>query len=287
MNISNGSFMMRKHLYLGICVLALTACGTGRVGQKNATLADMFVWGQNDNTNADVEATPVHTTMVAVSEKNKYAGRTGKKNATLMDIFSKEQNDTPQTIEVKHIEQPVYDAPYAPEDDGVEVKYVEVQPNQPVVSEGRIVASDYDGYSLAKRGERYESAEYNVTPQVYGIVASRAVNKMLADAPAIFANNKNAPLFIEDTVYVDRYMPVSPDVAGKTAKEILHGSKMFNITDDREKAQYILKGMLNNVNTPEIPVFFYELKLYDNAGTLQGKWSDTIRQVQNDDGSWW
>lgn len=102
-----------------------------------------------------------------------------------------------------------------------------------------------------------------------------------------FADKKDAPLFIEDTVYIDRYMPVSPDVAGKTAKDILHGSGMFNITDKRENAQYILKSSLNNVNTPEIPVFFYELKLYDAADKLHGKWSDSIRQVQNDDGSWW
>ena len=61
---------MKKHLYLGICILALTACGTGRVGQKNATLADMFVWGQKDNANVVVETTPTSVVSIPLEMYN-------------------------------------------------------------------------------------------------------------------------------------------------------------------------------------------------------------------------
>lgn len=143
------------------------------------------------------------------------------------------------------------------------------------------------GYSLMKRGDRYDNAEYVISPQVYGIVATRATNKMLSETPAIFAPNKDASLFVADTVLIDRYLPDVPNSAGKTTKDILYGSKMFNIVDDKAKADYVLESSLNNVNTPEIPVIAYELRLLDNKGNLVGNWFDTIRQVQNDDGSWW
>lgn len=143
------------------------------------------------------------------------------------------------------------------------------------------------GYRLAKRGDRYAAADYVISPQVYGIVATRAVNKMLAEAPAIFAADKDAPLYIAETTVIDRHLPEGSYAAGKTAKEILVNSGMFNIVDDESKAAFVLKSSLNNVNTPEIPVLLYRLELYDINGDLAGSWQDSLRQVQNDDGSWW
>ena len=161
------------------------------------------------------------------------------------------------------------------------VKYVDVTTMEEVSEE------EANGYTLVKRGDRYADAVYNINPQVYGIVASRTTNKMLNDAPAIFAENKNAEVYVADTTVIDRYLPEGPDAAGKASREILQGSKMFNIVSDKEKAKYIIESSLNNVNTPEVPIIVYEMKLYDNKGKLLGNWFDTIRQVQNDDGSWW
>ena len=143
------------------------------------------------------------------------------------------------------------------------------------------------GYHLVKRADRYAAADYIILPQEYAVVATRAVNKMLADVPAIFAADKDAPLYIEDTNVIDRYLPQGREMAGKTAKEILINSQMFNVSDDKTSAVYILKSSLNNTNTPEVPVLIYRLELYDKDGNLQGSWWDTLRQVQNDDGSWW
>ncbi len=165
------------------------------------------------------------------------------------------------------------------------INYIGLNQNpQEVISEDEEIVA---GYNLAKRGERYDAAEYNIDPQVYGIVAARAVNKMLAEAPALFAENKDASLYIENTTIVDRYMPTIPEAAESAAKEVIVGSQMFNITENKDDAKYILKSYFNNSNTPELPVFVYDLKLYDAAGKLLGAWSDNIRQVQNDDGSWW
>lgn len=144
-----------------------------------------------------------------------------------------------------------------------------------------------DKYSLAKRGDRYDAAGYTIAPEVYQIVASRATNKMLSDAPGIWADNKKAPLYIAETVKIDRFMPDDPDIAGQTSKTIIIGSKMFEMADKEDEAKYILKGTLNNVNTPEIPVIVYELTLFDAEGNKIDSWDASIRQIQNDDGSWW
>lgn len=161
------------------------------------------------------------------------------------------------------------------------VKYVDA------VTMEEISAEEAEGYNLMKRGDRYDNASYVISPQVYGIVASRTTNKMLSEIPGIVADNKDASLFITDTQVIDRYLPEAPRSAGKATKDILYGSEMFNIINNKAQADYVLESRINNVNTPEIPVIAYELRLYDNAGRLVGNWSDTIRQVLNDDGSWW
>ena len=243
---------MKKQLVSILCILFLSACVGGKTGERNATLADMFVWGQP-------EASVSRTVAVEHAENQ-------HRTVTL-----KQEN---VTQEVKYVEVEIVE-------DGVSD---EIKVQETIVTESPTATQPYN---LAKKGERYEMADYVVTPQVYAIVATRTVNKMLVDAPAIFAENKQAPLFIDDTVYIDRYMPTSPDVAAKTVKDILHGSQMFNIVDSKEKADFVLSSSLNNVNTPEVPVFVYEIKLHDKDGKLRGSWKDSIRQVQNDDGSWW
>ena len=144
-----------------------------------------------------------------------------------------------------------------------------------------------EGYSLAKRSDRYDSASYVISPQVYGIIASRVTNDMLNDAPGIMPCNKETPVYLEETKQIDRYLPDGPDAAGKAAREIIEGSQMMKLVDDKSQAEYVLDGSINNINTPEQPVIKYEMTMYDAQGNKIKSWSDSMRQVQNDDGSWW
>ena len=98
-------------------------------------------------------------------------------------------------------------------------------------------------------------------------------------------NSENVTDMSEKTIVAEANS--SSFLAAKTVKDILHGSQMFNIVDSKERADFVLSSSLNNVNTPEVPVFVYEIKLHDKDGKLRGSWKDSIRQVQNDDGSWW
>ena len=62
---------------------------------------------------------------------------------------------------------------------------------------------------------------------------------------------------------------------------------MMKLVDDKSQAEYVLDGSINNINTPEQPVIKYEMTMYDAQGNKIKSWSDSMRQVQNDDGSWW
>ncbi len=174
-----------------------------------------------------------------------------------------------------------------------DVKYIDVRTEEKVnytetnCGQPACVQQQGEGYQLPKRGERYASADYVITPEVYSILASRVAGKVLEDSPAIFANYPNAPIYIADMVQIDRYLPDGPNSAGQTARDILVNSKMFNIVEDPNAAEYVFESSLTNSNTPEVPVISYEMRLMDRNGNMLNSWSDTVRQVQNDDGSWW
>ncbi len=142
-------------------------------------------------------------------------------------------------------------------------------------------------YNLVKRQERYDNADYTITSQDYWTVGMRASNSMLEEIPGIFAENKDAPVFVEETVVVDRYLPDGYYSAEKAFRYTVEGSKMFNLTPDKDKAHYVLKSYINNIGTPEIPVISYRIELFDKNNKKVGEWQENIRQVLNDDGSWW
>ena len=252
---------MKKELLMSFCLLGLAACNTSG---RTETLADLFV---KNNT----EYAPSGHTFITSEQP-------------AQPVIEK-------TVEVDYKPKEVAPQEIAPQE--VEVKYVEVLPEEAHAVPVETMVEhhselDYDApYSLAKRSDRYREVSASITPEVYAIVATRTTNKMLAEAPAIFAQNKEAPLYVAKTVLVDRYLPNGASVAGQTAKEIIVGADMFNLTDNKADAEFVLESSVDNFNTPEVPVIVFNMELYDKEGNLKGRWSDNIRQVQNDDGSWW
>ena len=185
---------------------------------------------------------------------------------------------------------------------GGDVKYIDVKTQEKIVYND-VAASAYQpcqgdrnyqvyqteqAYQLPKRGERYENANYVITPEVYSILASRVAGKVLDDMPAILVNNPDAKIYLAETSQIDRYLPDSADAAGHAAREILVGSNRLNLVSSPSEADYILESSITNSNTPEVPVISYEMRLFEQStGNMLNSWMDTVRQVQNDDGSWW
>ena len=260
--------MMNKQFVLGLCTLLIVSCTSSYDG-KNSTLVDMFAWGNEDAENQEIAQN------VKVEAKEKFLNQTQGERVVRYADYQYNDNIRVKYVDVEKNNADITDV--SPED--IEIKEVIIETENP--------DKNSQVYTLTKRSERYKNIEDMVSPNVYAIIASRVTDKFLTEIPAFFADKKDVTLYIEKTVLGDRFMPSTPDVAELTVKEIIIGSEMFSLVDDKNKASYILKGRLSNVNTPEVPVFKYELALYDNNNKLIDKWSDIIRQVQNDDGSWW
>lgn len=257
---------MKKQFILGLCVLTIASCTSlGNTGDSYSTLADMFVWSDRkvEETHSGVKVSYKERAPLQASDEQ------------VVGYSNYQYNDD---IKVKYVE--AEDAtPEAVDDKNIIVKEVIIETDNP--------DKNAQTYTLTKRSERYKDVEVNFPPNVYAIISSRVVNKFLNDMPGIFADVENPSLYIEETVYGDRFMPSDPQAVTNTTKEIIAGSNMIKIVDDKNKATHVLKGRIGNINTPEVPVFKYGLSLYDKSNKLIDKWSDTMRQVQNDDGSWW
>lgn len=267
---------MKKQFIFSLLALLLASCAyTGEGQDEYRTLADVFVWGDDEvdayeyvekNTEFVDENTP--------DEKRRQYIVPEEDNITYREY---KYNDT---VDVKYVDaEDVVAENMHDEADNIMIKEVVVE-----TEDGNENAQTY---TLTKRSERYKKVEDTFNPNVYAVLASRVTNKFLTDMPAYFANKENPALYIEKTEYGDRFLPATPDVAENTAKEIILGSNMIKVVDDKALATHVLKGRISNINTPEVPVFKYGIALYEKDNKLVEEWSDTIRQVQNDDGSWW
>lgn len=72
-------------------------------------------------------------------------------------------------------------------------------------------------------------------------------------------------------------------------REIIEGSKAFTLVNVREDADYWLDITVSRLNVKDVPgdVLQYKMVLSDKGGNEVGSWMESIRQVQNDDRSWW
>lgn len=262
---------MKKQFILGLCSLSVVSCTSlGNNGSGYSTLADMFVWGDSNEIIEDTSR------GVKVSYKERLPLQTS--NERVVGHSNYQYNDD---VDVKYVNVEDADTENnTPADaEGIIIKEVIIETDNP--------DKNAQTYTLTKRSERYKKIDETFSPNVYAIIASRVANKFLTDLPGIMADVKNPSLYIEETVYGDRYMPSTPDVTTTTIKEIIIGSHMIKVVDDIKDATHILKGRIGNINTPEVPVFKYGISLHDSNNVMIDKWDDTMRQVQNDDGSWW
>ena len=278
---------MKKQVASVLSVLALTACAS----TTDSTLFGMLDWcfdRKPEYKEIEIERKDL---IIDVEPMDSYEA---PRHVQKRQYFEQREVQPVRKVEkVEYVKVPVENDNVVMSSESVsvaapvketEIEVVKAAPEAAVVA---APAEAEKGYVLPKRADRYEAASYTLSPEVYAIVATRTVNKMLEEAPALFAKNKDAKVFIEPTTQVDRLLPDGPDAAGKAAREILVGSQMFNIVDDKDSADFILTSAVNNVNTPEVPVIIYRMELMDKDGNQVGYWKDSIRQVQNDDKRWW
>ena len=134
----------------------------------------------------------------------------------------------------------------------------------------------------------FNSAEIN--PNVYAIAATRATNKMLDDTQRLYRHKDQKPkLLVMEAKKNNPKLPDGFHYADKVIYDIIDGSQNFMMVTKLDDADYVLNVAVDAFpnSSAQTPIIVYTLTLQDTEGNEIDSWEQDIRQLQNDDKSWW
>ncbi len=135
---------------------------------------------------------------------------------------------------------------------------------------------------------QFDSAD--ITPKVYAIAATRVTNKMLDDTQKLYQQQGQKPkLLILEAKKINPQLPDGFHYANKVIHDIVDGSQNFMLVSNLDNADYVLNVDVDafpnqGINTPIIE---FTMTLQDKDGKEIDSWKQDIKQLQNDDKSWW
>ncbi len=132
--------------------------------------------------------------------------------------------------------------------------------------------------------------EETSAPQMYSVIAARATNRMLDQTTEIYEKAVRPKLYIMQIKKAGvEHIPDGFYHSRQTTKEIISGSKTFTVVNVQDDADYQLDITVSRLNVKDVPgnILQYKMVLSDKGGNEVGSWMESIRQVQNDDRSWW
>ena len=77
--------------------------------------------------------------------------------------------------------------------------------------------------------------------------------------------------------------------AKDTTKRIIDESHIYIPVNNLNDADYYLETQIKEISfqNNQIPFIEYKIVLFDKDNNKINEWTETIRQLQNDDKSWW
>lgn len=132
--------------------------------------------------------------------------------------------------------------------------------------------------------------EETTAPQMYSVIAARVTNKMLDQTTAIYEKAVRPKLYVRQIKKAGvEHIPDGFYHIRQVTKEIIDGSKTYTLVNTQDEADYWLDITVSKLNVKEMPgnVLQYKMVLLDKGNNEVGNWMESIRQVQNDDRSWW
>lgn len=77
--------------------------------------------------------------------------------------------------------------------------------------------------------------------------------------------------------------------AKDATRQIIEGSRTYTVVNNLNDADYYLETQIKEipVQGAETPIIEYKIILNDKDNNKINEWTETIRQLQNDDKSWW
>lgn len=128
-----------------------------------------------------------------------------------------------------------------------------------------------------------------ITPEVYAIVATRTTNRMLDQSATVFEKIPNPKLYIMEVKKETEALPDGFYYSKKVTQDIIEGSRTFTKVNNLNDADYYLETKVREikVNEQDSPIIEYKITLFDKDNNQINEWVETIKQIQNDDRSWW
>lgn len=127
-------------------------------------------------------------------------------------------------------------------------------------------------------------------PQLYYVLASRTVNKMLKSTAIIYKSVKSPTMYVENPQNENPAVELpNLESAANATKDIISGSHTYALTENRSGADYILQTYVAQTQNyeREKPILSYRLILKNRANEKIGTWVDSLSPISNDDQSWW
>ena len=255
--------MIKKTLMFSTIILSLGAC-------QNYSDEMAFYY---DDENAAPEAIAAPT-----------QGVTSKELVIPEDLRKSQQNSQPQTSLEKSDNNSPQDLLEEEEQVSQQIQLSETSSIPLTYNES---AKEEISFS-EKTSVRFDDAE--ITPKVYTIAATRATNKMLDDTQKLYQQKGNKPkLLVLEAKKLNPQLPDGLYAGNKVIYDIIDGSQNFVMVTKLDDADYVLDVAVDAYpnQRAQTPIIEYILTLQDKNGKKIDSWKQNIRQLQNDDKSWW
>lgn len=120
-------------------------------------------------------------------------------------------------------------------------------------------------------------------PEAYVLASNRAFNRFIKDTAVIYQNNPNVKLFVEQGILNSNDLPEGIDEGVKAFRTNLLNSRTFQLTGDKNKADYLLNTKAEWFDTPskDVPAINYIIQMKDRNGNLLGSWSQIAKRANN------
>lgn len=137
--------------------------------------------------------------------------------------------------------------------------------------------------------EYLEAMEDNINPEVYAMVAKRTLNKMLDETAPLYEKAEAPTIYIRDVKIADARLPDGFFFANRITRKLMENANTFRVVNNKYEADYFLETEVDTVEfrNSQTPVIVYRVLLLDQRNGVIKEWKENIRQVKNDDRSWW
>ena len=166
---------------------------------------------------------------------------------------------------------------------------IQIEPSQPSVPNANVISVPADQYQYQYRPMPNIQLPVEVSRQLYTVLGSRTINKMLMETSDLYKDNKPNLFIALPTLDMHNVALSSPEYAEVVAEDIIVGSNAYNIVHSSDQADYILYTYISdaNVQNGSKPVVVYRNVLKDRQNKQIGTWAESVSQIANDDKSWW